>query len=177
MPPLLAQGWTCLVPSYRNDEGVPAGPDGRYALGLSEWRDVEAAIAYAVDRGAREVLLMGWSMGGAIVLQLLDRSPLSSLVSRVVLDAPVIDWGDVLDHHAREHRVPAHVGLAGAGDDAAAVGAPARRRARGRRPGQDRLGAPRPTSCTTRCCSSTAPTTSSCRAGRRASWPGSGPTW
>ena len=44
MPPLLAQGWTCLAPSYRNDEGVPAGPDGRYALGLSEWRDVEAAI-------------------------------------------------------------------------------------------------------------------------------------
>jgi pimeloyl-ACP methyl ester carboxylesterase len=110
MPPLLAQGWTCLVPSYRNDEGVPAGPDGRYALGLSEWRDVEAAVRHAVDRGAREVLLVGWSMGGAIVLQLLDRSPLASLVSRVVLDAPVIDWGDVLAHHAREHRVPAAVG-------------------------------------------------------------------
>jgi uncharacterized protein len=110
MPPLLGRGWTCLVPSYRNDEGVPPGPDGRYALGLSEWRDVEAAIRYAVDRGAREVLLMGWSMGGAIVLQLLDRSPLSALVSRVVLDAPVIDWGDVLAHHARAHRVPPHVG-------------------------------------------------------------------
>ncbi len=25
MPPLLGQGWTCLVPSYRNDEGVPSG--------------------------------------------------------------------------------------------------------------------------------------------------------
>ncbi len=110
MPALLGQGWTCLVPSYRNDEGVPAGPDGRYALGLSEWRDVEAAVRYAVDRGADEVLLMGWSMGGAIVLQLLDRSPWSTLVSRVVLDAPVIDWGDVLAHHARAHRVPPHVG-------------------------------------------------------------------
>jgi uncharacterized protein len=110
MPPLLRQGWTCLVPSYRNDEGVPAGPDGRYALGLSEWRDVEAALNHAVAHGAREVLLMGWSMGGAIVLQLLDRSPLSSLVSRVVLDAPVIDWGDVLAHHAKAHRVPSHVG-------------------------------------------------------------------
>ena len=110
MPPLLGEGWTCLVPSYRNDEGVPAGVDGRYALGLSEWRDVEAAIRFAVEHGAREVLLMGWSMGGAIVLQVLDRSPLSSLVSRVVLDAPVIDWGDVLAHHARAHRLPAHVG-------------------------------------------------------------------
>ena len=110
MPPLLEQGWTCLAPTYRNDEGVPSGPDGRYNLGLSEWRDVEAAIAYAVDHGAREVLLVGWSMGGAIVLQLLDRSPLSSLVSRVVLDGPVIDWGDVLAHHARGHRLPRHVG-------------------------------------------------------------------
>ena len=110
MPPLLEQGWTCLVPTYRNDEGVPSGTDGRYALGLSEWRDVEAAIRHAVEHGATEVLLMGWSMGGAIVLQLLDRSPLSTLVSRVVLDAPVIDWGDVLAHHARSHRVPAHVG-------------------------------------------------------------------
>ncbi len=110
LPPLLAAGWTCLVPTYRNDEGVPAGPDGRYALGLSEWRDVDAAIEHALEHGAREVLLVGWSMGGAIVLQFLDRSPLSSLVSRVVLDGPVVDWGDVLAHHARQHRMPAHVG-------------------------------------------------------------------
>ena len=110
LPPLLAAGWTCLVPSYRNDEGVPAGPDGRYALGLSEWRDVEAAVEHAVAHGAREVALVGWSMGGAIVLQFLDRSPLSSMVSRVVLDGPVVDWGDVLAHHAKQHRIPAHVG-------------------------------------------------------------------
>lgn len=110
MPPLLEAGWTCFVPTYRNDEGVPAGPDGRYNLGLSEWRDVEAALRHAVEHGAREVLLVGWSMGAAIALQLLDRSPLSSVVSRVVLDGPVIDWGDVLAHHAREHRLPTHVG-------------------------------------------------------------------
>jgi pimeloyl-ACP methyl ester carboxylesterase len=110
LPPLLAAGWTCLVPSYRNDEGVPAGPDGRYALGLSEWRDVDAAVEHAVEHGAREVALVGWSMGGAIVLQFLDRSPLSSMVSRVVLDGPVVDWGDVLAHHAKQHRMPSHVG-------------------------------------------------------------------
>ena len=110
MPPLLGQGWTCLVPSYRNDEGVPSGSDGRYALGLSEWRDIEAAVAYAVEHGAEELLIVGWSMGGAIVLQLLDRTRFSNLVSRVVLDGPVIDWGDVLAYHARGHRLPRHVG-------------------------------------------------------------------
>ncbi|MGG5258817.1 alpha/beta hydrolase family protein [Phycicoccus avicenniae] len=110
MPPLLAEGWTCLVPTYRNDEGVPEGPDRRYALGLSEWRDVEAAMAYAVDRGATELMLVGWSMGGAIVLQVLDRSDLSPMVGRVLLDAPVVDWGDVLAHHARQHHIPRPVG-------------------------------------------------------------------
>ena len=110
LPALHAAGWTSLVPTYRNDEDVPAGPDGRYNLGLSEWRDLEAAVAHAVRSGAREVLLVGWSMGGAIVLQFLDRSPLSDVVSRVVLDGPVIDWGDVLDHHARVNRLPRGVG-------------------------------------------------------------------
>lgn len=110
VPPLLEAGWTCLVSTYRNDDGVPSGVDGRYALGLSEWRDVEAAVRYAVGRGAREVLLMGWSMGGAIVLQTLDRSDTSDLVSRVVLDGPVVDWGDVLAHHARQARLPRHIG-------------------------------------------------------------------
>jgi esterase/lipase len=108
--PLHGEGWTCMVPTYRNDEGVPEGPDGLYALGLSEWRDVDAAIGYALDRGAREVLLAGWSMGGAIALQLLDRSAHSAVVTRVLLDAPVIDWGDVLAHHARAHHIPPYVG-------------------------------------------------------------------
>lgn len=110
LPVLHAAGWTSLVPTYRNDEDVPAGPDGRYNLGLSEWRDIEAAVEHAVGSGAEEVLLVGWSMGGAIVLQFLDRSPLSKVVSRVVLDGPVIDWGDVLAHHARRHHLPPGVG-------------------------------------------------------------------
>ncbi|WP_404383068.1 alpha/beta hydrolase [Knoellia locipacati] len=110
LPALHAAGWTSLVPTYRNDEDVPAGPDGRYNLGLSEWRDLEAAVEYAVRSGAEEVLLVGWSMGGAIVLQFLDRSPMADVVSRVVLDGPVIDWGDVLDHHARLNRLPKGVG-------------------------------------------------------------------
>lgn len=110
IPPALAARHTVLVPSYRNDEGAPPGPDGRYNLGLSEWRDIESAIAYAVAEGAREVTLIGWSMGGAIVLQVLARSDLADTVTRVVLDGPVVDWNDVLAHHARAHGVPSPVG-------------------------------------------------------------------
>jgi hypothetical protein len=108
--PLREAGLNVLIPSYRNDIGAPKGPDGRYNLGLSEWRDIEDAALYAVQEGARELVLVGWSMGGAIVLQTLDRSWLTGHVSHVVLDAPVIDWNDVLAFHAREHGVPAPVG-------------------------------------------------------------------
>ena len=108
--PLRDSGISVLIPSYRNDVGAPRGPDGRYNLGLSEWRDIEDAALYAVQQGARELILVGWSMGGAIVLQTLDRSWLTGHVSHVVLDAPVIDWNDVLAHHARQHGVPAPVG-------------------------------------------------------------------
>jgi len=110
VPVMHELGFTTLIPMYRNDIGAPPSPDGRYNLGLSEWRDVEAAMLHAVEAGAREIVLAGWSMGGAIVLQTLDRSWLSARVSRVVLDAPVIDWSDVLRHHAAANRVPAPVG-------------------------------------------------------------------
>jgi len=106
VPTLRRLGYTSLVISYRNDLEAPPAPDGRYNLGLSEWRDVESAMLYAVQHGAEALVLGGWSMGGAITLQTLNRSWLSDLVEAVVLDSPVVDWGDVLAHHARIHHVP-----------------------------------------------------------------------
>ena len=110
VPVLHDLGFTALIPLYRNDIGAPPSLDGRYSLGLSEWRDLEAALLYAVDAGAREVVLFGWSMGGAIVLQTLDRSWLSDRVKAVVLNAPVIDWADVLRHHGALHKIPGPIG-------------------------------------------------------------------
>ena len=108
--PLHDAGINVIIPSYRNDLGARSGPDGRYNLGLSEWRDIEDAGRLAVQRGARELVLVGWSMGGAIVLQTLARSSLAERVTHVVLDAPVIDWGDVIAHHARANGIPAPIG-------------------------------------------------------------------
>ena len=106
-------GMTSLLISYRNDGLAPSALDGRYGLGSTEWRDVEAAIGYALEQGAREVVLFGWSMGGAICLQTADLSRYHHLIRAMVLDAPVINWVNVLAHHAELNRIPSAVGRYG----------------------------------------------------------------
>ena len=106
LPVLHRMGVPAVVPSYRNDADAPALPGGRYHLGDTEWADIEHAIRLALRRGADHVVLFGYSMGGAIVLQLLSRSRLLHVVSTVVLDAPVVSWAEVLDHQARVNRGP-----------------------------------------------------------------------
>ena len=92
VPVFREAGYTSLIVSYRNDGDAPDSPDGRYGLGDTEWHDVAAAIRFAVDHGATDVVLMGWSMGGATVLQTVTRSDLAGVVCGIVLDSPVIDW-------------------------------------------------------------------------------------
>jgi dipeptidyl aminopeptidase/acylaminoacyl peptidase len=106
VPVFRSAGYTSLLVSYRNDGDAPATPDNRYGLGDTEWRDVEAAMQYAVDNGAREIVLMGWSMGGATVLQALTRSPLARLVRGVVLESPVVDWVAALRFQGALNRLP-----------------------------------------------------------------------
>lgn len=113
VPVLHELGISTIIPSYRNDPDGPPSLDGRYGLGLTEWKDVEVALQYALTRGATSVNLLGWSMGGAIVMQLLARSQFTPFVRRVVLDGPVLDWADVMIHHARTNRLhPRMAGLA-----------------------------------------------------------------
>jgi pimeloyl-ACP methyl ester carboxylesterase len=106
VPVFRGAGFTSLLVSYRNDEDAPSSDDNRYALGDAEWNDVDAAIRFAVDRGATSVVLMGWSMGGAIVLQTVTRSAHAGVVSGVVLDSPVIDWASVLGFQSAQMRLP-----------------------------------------------------------------------
>jgi len=87
-------GYEVLVPEYRNDVGAPQDPSGRYGLGGTEWRDLDTAVGYALDNGAEQVVLAGWSMGGAVQLQLLAGSEHADAVVGLVLDAPVVDWRD-----------------------------------------------------------------------------------
>jgi alpha-beta hydrolase superfamily lysophospholipase len=101
VPVFHSAGYTSLLLSYRNDGEAPDSADGLYRLGDTEWKDVDAALSYAIAHGAESVILMGWSMGGATVLQALTRSQHASVVSGLVLDSPVIDWVTALDYQGR----------------------------------------------------------------------------
>jgi uncharacterized protein len=106
LPALHALGLQQLVISYRNDVDAPASPDGYYHLGDTEWEDVEAAVRFAVERGARRIVLFGWSMGGAVTGAFLDRSADAARVVAVVWDAPLVDWRATLRQQARNRRLP-----------------------------------------------------------------------
>lgn len=105
VPVFNAAGYTSLLISYRNDGVAPSSADARYALGDTEWEDVAAAVEFARERGARDVVIMGWSMGGAIALQTVTRLR-PEVIRGVVLDSPVIDWVAALDFQAAELRLP-----------------------------------------------------------------------
>lgn len=110
-PTLRAAGFTSLLISYRNDLGAPQSPDGLYHLGETEWEDLAAAIRYALAHGAHRVVLVGYSMGGALISQLMERSALADRVSAIVLDAPVLDWRAVIEFNAEQMSLPGFLGL------------------------------------------------------------------
>lgn len=106
-------GYTSIVVSFRNDRDALASADGRFHLGQSEWRDVEAAVSYAMGQGARKIVLFGWSLGGSIALQLAASSEFRDRISGLVLDAPVIDWSSTLVANARSSKLPGWIARLG----------------------------------------------------------------
>ncbi|MFV0435092.1 MAG: alpha/beta hydrolase family protein [Leucobacter sp.] len=104
--PLACAGITSLVISYRNDAGAPVGENGRYGIGLAESRDVDAAIAEALGRGAERVTLFGWSMGGTASLVAATRGAHRGVIDGVILDSPALDWSSLLRYHASGMLVP-----------------------------------------------------------------------
>ncbi len=105
-PTLHRDGLPAMLITYREDLGAPPSPDGLHHIGLTEWRDLQAAARYALSHGARRLVLIGYSMGGAIVAQFMERSPLAHRVGGLVLDAPALDWKSILEFNAEQMGLP-----------------------------------------------------------------------
>ncbi|GAA0710345.1 alpha/beta hydrolase [Dactylosporangium roseum] len=106
LPTLAESGHPTLVVTYRNDPEAPPSSDHRFHLGHTEGHDVLSAIEYARSAGARDVILVGWSMGGAAILSLLRSWDHGGFLRGVVLDCPVVDWTATLQMNARQLNVP-----------------------------------------------------------------------
>lgn len=106
LPTFRNAGLPTLLISYRNDDGAPLSPDHRYAFGLTEWRDLDAAVTYALANGADDVVLLGESMGGGIVGQFLRQSQHADRVKAIVLDAPAIDFSATVLDQMRQLDIP-----------------------------------------------------------------------
>jgi pimeloyl-ACP methyl ester carboxylesterase len=98
-------GYPVLAITYRNDEGAPAAPNGKHGLGEHESDDLLDAVDYALANGAEDVILHGWSMGGAIAATAARKIDDPAVIKGIVLDSPVMDWNSTLDMQADDRNV------------------------------------------------------------------------
>jgi uncharacterized protein len=99
-------GFPALAITYRNDLATARDPSGYHRYGQAEWADLEAAVRWSLAHGARSVVLAGQSMGGGVVAAFLERSPLAPKVTRVLLDAPMLDLHAAIGHQVDRHPLP-----------------------------------------------------------------------
>jgi len=102
-------GYQQLAITYRNDDGAPEDDSGHYQYGVTEWMDVSGAVDYAVENGATQIVLSGFSSGAAHIMSYqLNRS--TAPVIGYMFDSPNLDMGRAVDY-ARSQRDLPLVGL------------------------------------------------------------------
>ncbi len=107
--PLLAErGITTMLINYRDDLHEPDVPfeDGIGNFGYTEWEDLQAAVEYAKANGAQDVLLVGYSMGGAIIPGYLERGNNTDIVTGTILHSPAVSFNDVVTYGAEQMGIP-----------------------------------------------------------------------
>ncbi len=105
IPAFVESGYPTLTVTYRNDAGLPPSPSGYYQFGSEEWEDLEAAVVFALAAGAKDVILVGYSMGGAVAVSFLYNSETADRVRGVVLDSPALNLDEIIDFRGAQERV------------------------------------------------------------------------
>lgn len=102
LPTVAGTGASVLVLAYRNHDASDPSRDGLFHYGLGEHEDALAALGFLRERGAERAALMGYSMGGAVALEALERWPETGPeAAGLVLDSPLLDTRTVIRHGAR----------------------------------------------------------------------------
>lgn len=114
VPVARSLGFTSLVPSFRGDSEGPETRGNSSTLGQDEWADLDAAISYAFESGARAVILFGWSMGATMSLLAAEKSQFRGQILGLVLIAPVTCWRELIMFGTQQAHLPRIVGAAAA---------------------------------------------------------------
>lgn len=98
-------GYPQLSIAYRNDEGQPEDPSGYFQYGATEWEDVLAAVEFARENGAEEIVFAGYSTGASHALSFVYKHNFDD-VSGVITDSANIDMGSTVDYRATQEDMP-----------------------------------------------------------------------
>ncbi len=95
-PRFAERGITTMLINYRDDKKEPGVPyeDGLGNFGATEWPDVQAAVDYAMEAGASDVILVGYSMGGAVVAGYMENGSNTAEVTGTILLSPAMSFHD-----------------------------------------------------------------------------------
>lgn len=93
---LMDMGFRSMIISYRNDRGLPKDPSGIFQYGVSEWKDIDAAIDEA-RKISENVVLWGISGGGGPVSSWIQNTDDISKVSGIIYEAPVISFWESVE--------------------------------------------------------------------------------
>lgn len=114
LPTVAASGASVLVSSYRNHDRSAMSPDGLFHYGASEADDLLAALAWLRERGVTRVVLVTYSMGGAVALVARERWPADGPeLLGLTMDAPLIDPRSVFTAAAVRAGLPAPLAALG----------------------------------------------------------------
>lgn len=97
IPALVEEGYSILVVPYRNDVGSPPSETGLRTWGLTEWRDLDAALTRIDPDRVDEYVLVGHDMGAEVISTFLHESDRVDRVRGVVFDSAVLDLGEVVE--------------------------------------------------------------------------------
>jgi uncharacterized protein len=106
LPIIVNKGYTTLVVAYRNHGQSPDSPDGFYHYGDSEWQDAEAGMKFLKEQGIEQVILYGFSMGGAVALETFEHYKDAPEVKAMILDSPLLDPYEVFLLGAKDTGLP-----------------------------------------------------------------------
>jgi uncharacterized protein len=106
LPIVVNKGFTTLIVAYRNHAQSPDSADGFYHYGDSEWQDAAAGMKFLKEQGIKQVILYGFSMGGAVALETFEHYKDGPEVKALILDSPLLDPYEIFLLGAKDTGLP-----------------------------------------------------------------------